>query len=268
MSEFTEDEIKDMCNIICENVLNDVSNGNKKLLIPFEQDDNFLGGTRMKTDITVVLDRSGSMSDCVSDTVGGFNTFLAKQKETGNCFLTLIQFDHEYLVEYNGVPIENVKPLVANVNYTPRGSTALYDAIGRAIHEAQERIGRHTGCRCCDSEVPKVIFVIQTDGHENASREYTDTAIKELIQHNRTKHDWQFVFMGADVDTMDASRIGIHRAHAMRYGKGASAAAFDSMSVGVNKYKASRGRGMSATNDFFETDTTTSDKVEIKEDEK
>jgi hypothetical protein len=224
----------------------------------------------MLTDITVVLDRSGSMSNCVDDTVGGFNTFIRQQKETGNCRLTLVQFDHEYIIDYNGVPINEVKELVAGVNYSPRGSTALFDAVGRAIYAAQERINRNhsPGCRCC-GEPPKVIFVILTDGHENASREFTAQAIKDLITHNRTKHDWQFVFMGADVDAMTAGArdIGIHRAHTMSYSKGATGAAFNSMSRGVNKYKGSGVRGMSADAAFFDDDENTTDtKVEISED--
>lgn len=208
----------------------------------------------MKTDITVVLDRSGSMSDCVTDTVGGFNTFLAEQKKTGNCCLTLVQFDNQYQVDYNGVPIEEVKPLIAGVNYTPRGSTALYDAAGRAIYAAKERIhAPRLRCSCCDGDVPKVIFVIQTDGYENASREFTAHAVKEMIQHQRSKHDWQFVFMGADVDAMVASAgMGIHHAHTMGYGKAASGVAFNEMSRGINKYKSSGARGMSADVNFFE----------------
>jgi hypothetical protein len=144
-------------------------------------------------DRVFLLDRSGSMETCWDDTIGGFNAFVQDQKALGGT-LTLIQFDHEYLVSYSAVPIAEVNPLTRET-FKPRGSTALLDAIGRMIKEWKS-----------DTKPTVVIF---TDGLENASHTYTKTHIKDLIEA-RQKDGWTFVYLGANQDAFEeAASIGV-----------------------------------------------------------
>jgi hypothetical protein len=155
------------------------------------------------TEIVLVVDRSGSMSLCKTDAQGGINAFIEKQKnEPGDANLTLVQFDNEYEFVENGTPIKDVKPYVLE----PRSMTALLDAVGRAISE--------TGSRLAAMDEPSrpglVIVVIVTDGKENASKEYKNDQIKEMIKEQQEKYNWQFIFLGATADTFDvATAIGI-----------------------------------------------------------
>lgn len=173
------------------------------------------------TDITVVLDRSGSMASVADDTRGGFDTFVADQKKApGEAVLTLVQFDDTYEFVYTARPIRDIGKL----DFQPRGSTALLDAIGRAINTTGERLSRMD-----ESARPgKVVFVILTDGQENASRDFTKTKINEMITHQRNKYKWEFVFLGANQDAIqEASAIGISSLNAMNYAhtaKGVNAA--------------------------------------------
>lgn len=158
------------------------------------------------TVIVVVLDRSGSMASLVDDTIGGFNTFLDEQKRAdGLARLTLTQFDHEYEVVYEGEDLSRVPPLDRS-SYVPRGQTALLDAIGRTISVVGARIAARS-----DSERPwKVVFVILTDGHENASREFRRAQILEMIRAREKNEGWEFVFLGANQDAItEAGAIGI-----------------------------------------------------------
>ena len=148
-----------------------------------------------------LLDCSGSMESCWDDTIGGFNSFVNDQKQFGGT-LTLIQFDHEYNLIYENKPIEDVEPLTRET-FKPRGSTALLDAIGRAIKEI------HT------KTIPT--YVILTDGYENASNKYTKAHIKDLIGE-RQKDGWQFVYLGANQDAFaEAGSIGIAPCCTMNY---------------------------------------------------
>ena len=148
-----------------------------------------------------LLDCSGSMESCWDDTIGGFNSFVNDQKQFGGT-LTLIQFDHEYQLNYENKPIEDVEPLTRET-FKPRGSTALLDAIGRAIKEI------HT------KTIPT--YVILTDGHENASKKYTKVHIKDIIEE-RQKDGWQFVYLGANQDAFaEAGSIGIAPCCTMNY---------------------------------------------------
>ena len=174
------------------------------------------------TDITIVLDRSGSMADIRSDVIGGFNRFVKDQQAVlGECKLTLIQFDTQdpYEVVRDNVPIGEVRPL-DEATYQPRSGTPLYDCLGRAIVNTGERIKNLP-----ESERPdKVIFVIQTDGLNNASHEYTRERVFEMVKLQETSYKWQFVYLGADQDAMAAGGgIGISMGTSMKYEKTAGA---------------------------------------------
>lgn len=155
-----------------------------------------------KTDIIVVLDRSGSMGKIAKDMVGGFLTFtVAQQKTPGECRLSLYQFDTHYEVVYEGKPIADV-PLLELV---PRGSTALLDAVGQTIAATGERLNKLPE----DQRPGAVVFLIITDGQENSSKEYTYEKVQAMIEHQKTQYSWQFAYLGSDLSTShEASRIG------------------------------------------------------------
>lgn len=166
------------------------------------------------TDITVVLDRSGSMASVADDTIGGFNRFLNDQKSApGTAIISLHQFDDVFETVINGQDIKSA-PELTSKTFVPRGSTALLDAIGRAIKDTGSRLENASdaekGCR--------VVFVIVTDGHENASHEYNQADVFKMIEHQKTKYSWEFVFIGANQNAIKtASGIGISGANAMSY---------------------------------------------------
>ncbi len=166
------------------------------------------------TEVVFLLDRSGSMSGLETDTIGGFNAMLAQQKEgEGEALLSAVLFDHESKVLYDRVPIEKVPPMTQD-SYVVRGSTALLDAIGDAIshiamvhkYARREDVPAHT------------IFVITTDGMENASRRHSSDTIKRLIERQKTQYGWEFLFLGANIDAVEtAANIGIERDRAANY---------------------------------------------------
>jgi hypothetical protein len=164
-------------------------------------------------DRVFLLDRSGSMESCWDDTIGGFNAFVNDQKKDGGT-LTLIQFDHEYQLCYENKPIGDVEPLTRET-FQPRGSTALLDAIGRAIKEVKTR----------------PTFIILTDGCENASHVYTKAHIKDLIEE-RQKDGWTFVYLGANQDAFaEAGAIGINPETTMNYDVNKTPEAFRTLSA-------------------------------------
>jgi len=155
----------------------------------------------MKSEIVVILDRSGSMQSIREDAIGGFNAFIEGQKKVeGEATVTLAQFDDIYEMVYDNIPLNEIKDLTSET-YVPRGATALYDAIGKTINHVATR--RKTTCPVCDSET-KVIFAILTDGHENVSREFNQAKINEMISHNRDSHEWEFIFLAANQDAFAA----------------------------------------------------------------
>lgn len=170
------------------------------------------------TELVFVLDRSGSMSGLESDTVGGFNSLIRDQKNSeGKAFVTTVLFDTEFIYVHDRVDISTVKPLTEK-DYVPRGCTALLDAVGMTI---QHIAGIHKYAR--PEDVPsKTIFVITTDGMENASREFRYDTVKKLIEKEQKKYGWEFIFLGANIDAAaTAGSMGI--AHASNYksdGKG------------------------------------------------
>lgn len=158
------------------------------------------------TEIVVVLDESGSMSLGKDDTIGGFNEFLKTQKEMkGEANFTLVKFSDYYKVVNDGSAIKQVSPLNEQ-NYTPSNSTALLDAVGRTINSVNKRLSSTPKKK----RPEKVIFVILTDGHENHSKEFTRSQIFDMVKKQRNKHDWEFLFLGADIDAWGAE-LGITR---------------------------------------------------------
>lgn len=166
------------------------------------------------TQIVCILDRSGSMSSLVSDTIGGYNTFIESQKlEQGEAWVTTVLFDDRYELLYDTVDIKSLQPMT-NKEYYPRGMTALFDAVGRTIDD----VGHRLETRAEEERPSKVIVVIITDGHENSSKDYSISKVKEMVVHQTEKYNWQFIFMGANIDSAaEASSIGIDKKFSMDY---------------------------------------------------
>ncbi|WP_297701630.1 hypothetical protein [uncultured Fibrobacter sp.] len=154
------------------------------------------------TEIVFILDRSGSMSGLEKDTIGGFNSTIEKQKqETGEAYVSTILFDNCSEVLHDRVPLASIAPLT-DKEYYARGCTALLDAIGGAIHH----IGNvHKYAR--DEDRPeKTIFVITTDGYENASSKYSAERVKQMIERQKQKYGWEFIFLGANIDAIETAK--------------------------------------------------------------
>jgi hypothetical protein len=167
-----------------------------------------------KTDITIILDRSGSMESVKADTIGGFNNFLSEQQKVdGAASLSLVQFDDQYEVVYEDKDIRSAARLTERT-FQPRGSTALFDAVGRTINAVGQRLAALPEAERPDS----VLLVIMTDGFENASREFTAAQVGEMINHQRGVYKWEFMFIGANQDAvLSAREIGIHADAALTY---------------------------------------------------
>ena len=166
------------------------------------------------TEMVFILDRSGSMYGLEKDTIGGFNSMLLKQKtEEGEAFVTTVLFDNEYEIIHDRISVKDVPEMTDN-EYKPRGSTALIDAIGRTIrhianiHKYQRK-----------EDVPaNTIFVIITDGMENASHIYSSEKVKRMIEHEKEKYGWEFIFLGANIDAVETARhFGISEDRAVNY---------------------------------------------------
>jgi len=166
------------------------------------------------TELVFILDRSGSMAGLEGDTIGGFNAMIAKQKKAeGEAYVSTVLFDNESVVIHDRVDIQKVEPMTEE-QYSVRGCTALLDAIGKAIHH----IGNvHKYAR--EEDRPEhTLFVITTDGMENASHRYTADQIKQKIERQKSKYGWEFIFLGANIDAVEtAGRIGIDKQRAVSY---------------------------------------------------
>lgn len=166
------------------------------------------------TEIVFILDRSGSMSGLEADTVGGFNSMIAKQKkEEGEALISTVLFDNKSEVIHDRVSIQSIKPLTEN-DYIVGGCTALLDAIGGAIHH----IGNvHKYAR--EEDIPEhTLFVITTDGAENASRSYNSDKVKKMIERQKKKYGWEFLFLGANIDAVETARhFGISEDRSVNY---------------------------------------------------
>lgn len=168
------------------------------------------GGIHMKyetSELVFILDRSGSMSGLEKDTIGGFNSLIQKQrKEKGKCYVSCVLFDDVQEVIYDRVPVNEVKKMTQK-QYYARGCTALLDAMGGAIH--------HIGNvhKYSKEEIGKTLFIIITDGLENSSKRYTYVTIKQMVERQKEKYGWEFIFIGANMDVIqEANKFGIDQA--------------------------------------------------------
>ena len=191
------------------------------------------------TELIFILDRSGSMGGLESDTIGGFNSMLAKQqKEEGECRLTTVLFDNDYEILHDRIDIKAVGPITEQ-EYNVRGTTALLDAIGRTINKIAA-VQRNTAE---EYRADKVLFIITTDGMENASREFDYGDIKALIEKQKNEAEWEFIFLGANIDAIEvANSFGITRDHAQSYHNDSEGISmkYGVLSRAVSNYRQSR----------------------------
>jgi uncharacterized protein YegL len=202
-----------------------------------------------RTDITIILDRSGSMGTISEDAIGGFNRFVDEQLALpGEARLTLVQFDDRHEIAYDAVPLRDVPPLTHD-SFQPRGATALHDAIGRTIRHVKTRLAAAPAAE----QPTQVVCVVITDGYENASHEFDKELVADMIKHQREQADWRFLFFGANQDAVkEADSLGIDRASAMTFestGAGARKA-FRTISRSISSFRAESIRaGLSSTED-------------------
>lgn len=189
------------------------------------------------TELVFILDRSGSMQGLESDTIGGFNSLVEKQKkEEGECYVSTVLFDNECEVLHDRVKLGDVAPMTEKEYYT-RGCTALLDAVGGAIHH----IGNvHKYAR--SEDVPEhTMFVIITDGMENASRRYSAEEVRRKIERQKERYGWEFLFLGANIDAVQTARsYGIAQGRSVNYthdGKGTKLV-YEAVSKAVVKMRA------------------------------
>ena len=168
----------------------------------------------MRTELVFILDRSGSMGGLESDTIGGFNSMLKKQQaEDGECNLTTVLFDNEYEILHDRLDIKAINPMT-DKEYSVRGTTALLDAIGKTINKI---VNVQKQCKP-EYKADKVLFVITTDGMENASREFDNAKIKSMIERQKKEYNWEFIFLGANIDAVEvADNFGIDKKYAKNF---------------------------------------------------
>jgi uncharacterized protein YegL len=200
------------------------------------------------THIAVVLDRSGSMQIVQDDTIGGFNQFLVDQLAVdGKATITLAQFDDVYELLLDMVDLADAQPLNKDT-FVPRGMTALLDAIGKTINSVGAKLAAMT-----ESDRPeKVVFAIITDGQENASRTFDRAKVFEMIRHQEDKYQWQFVFIGANQDAIDAGgSIGISAMRCLTYKTTSIGTqnAYASLGATVSSYRAGAQTGCGFTDE-------------------
>ncbi len=166
------------------------------------------------TEVVFILDRSGSMSGLEADTIGGFNSMIEKQKkEEGDALISTILFDDKTEILYDRVPVNKIEPM-NDSQYYVRGCTALLDAIGGAIHHISKLHKEEK-----EEDVPeKTLFIITTDGMENASHTYDYKKVKKMVEKAKSKRGWEFLFLGANIDAIEvAGRFGIGADRALNY---------------------------------------------------
>lgn len=196
------------------------------------------------TDITMVIDRSGSMDSIKTDAESGINTFIASQKsEPGEALLTLVQFDTEYEFVHQGVPIGSVPKF----KLVPRGSTALLDAVGRAINEAGTRLAAIE-----EAQRPGlVVFVIVTDGAENSSHEFERDKIREMIERQQSVYKWQFTFLAANQDAFaEGASMGIAQDGIAAYTMGKVRDTYGAAAKKMSRMRKAASEGAAVDNKF------------------
>ena len=200
------------------------------------------------TQIVMVLDRSGSMDRISKPTVEGINSFIKEQRNAkGDATMTLVQFDHEYQIDYTARPINEVKDLINGETFRPNGTTALFDAVGKTINDL--------------NTTDDVIFVIITDGHENASKEFNKEKVFGLIEEKKNM-GWNFLFLGANQDAIKAgASMGISASNSINYNANAGSVntLYSNVSSKVSSFRSSKFSGMdlnlsSQALDFNDTD--------------
>ena len=186
---------------------------------------------KKNVEIVVLLDKSGSMGSIWDSTIEGFNKFLVDQKEkTENAKMSLIQFDHRYEVSYESVSIQHVALLNREL-YVPTGMTALLDSMGKSIRSLQQRLINH-------QENTMVIFVVITDGYENASKEYFGSVVKDMVKEMETKNNWQFVYLGANQDAIsEGAKFGFVEDRSMTFANNDEGVSSAFMSLSKNIYQ-------------------------------
>ena len=196
------------------------------------------------TDITLVVDRSGSMQSIRDDAEGGVNAFIESQaKEPGEALLTLVQFDTDYEFLHKGVSVSKV----GGYELVPRGGTALLDAVGRAMNETGQRLAT-----MAEQDRPGlVVFVVMTDGEENSSKEFSKADIKTMIQFQQDKYGWHFTFLGADQDAFaEAREMGMAASSAASFSKDKVAAAYRATGAKVSRMRKQTLDCLPVANDF------------------
>jgi hypothetical protein len=160
-----------------------------------------------KTEIICIIDRSGSMNDIKQDAIGGFNVFLEEQKKLpSECVFTYTQFNQDYEIVHNGIPLADMKPL-DETTFVPAGMTALLDAVGRTVDE----VGIRLSATPEDEKPEQVILVILTDGEENSSQEYSWSRVAEMLKLQTEKYGWRVVFLAQNLDSqMTATNMGLN----------------------------------------------------------
>nr|WP_309099128.1 VWA domain-containing protein [Fredinandcohnia onubensis] len=168
----------------------------------------------MKTELVFILDKSGSMAGLEADTIGGYNSMLKKQKKAeGEAFVTTVLFNHHYELLHDRINVKGISPITEK-DYEVSGTTALLDAIGYTIQKINN-VQKHTSK---NERAEKVLFVITTDGMENASREFTAEKIKKMVQDQKETYGWEFMFLGANIDAVStAAQFGIDEDYAVDY---------------------------------------------------
>jgi uncharacterized protein YegL len=187
-------------------------------------------------ELVFILDRSGSMGGLESDTIGGFNAMLEKQKhEPGEARVTTVLFDDRYELLHDRIDLRAVSP-ITDREYFVRGWTALLDAVGGTI----QKIAATQKQTAEDFRAGKVMFVITTDGMENASREYSYEKVKSMVEHEKEKYEWEFIFLGANIDAIEtAGQFGIDPDHASNYHADhlGNTLSWDSIGTAVSSYR-------------------------------
>ena len=191
------------------------------------------------TEIVFILDRSGSMAGLVDDTIGGFNSMIRRQKdEAGQAYVSTVLFDNYTEVIHDRLDIRKIRPMTRKEYYV-RGCTALLDAVGQSIRH----IGNVHKYAREEDRPGKTLFIITTDGMENASREYTYERVRKMIEHQREKYGWEFLFLGANMDAArEAARFGIEEDRAANYhaDRQGTAVIYEAMSEAVCSVRADR----------------------------